>query len=57
VLAHLEEHGRIKNRDVQALLDCREDKARRILGALRDRGVIELGSKAKGRFVFYVRAG
>jgi hypothetical protein len=57
VLAHLAEHGRVKNADVQTLLGVGEDKARRTLNALRERGVIELGSKhAVGRSVFYVRA-
>ena len=54
ILAYLDEHGRIKNADVQALLGFGEDKARRTLNRLRDCGVIRLGSKAAtGRSVFY----
>jgi hypothetical protein len=57
VLAYLDEHGQVKNSDVQALLGVGEDKARRALNRLRDRGVIVLGSKyATGRSVSYVRA-
>jgi hypothetical protein len=57
ILAYLDEHGKVKNADVQALLCVGEDKARRALNRLRDRGVIVLGSKAAtGRSVSYVRA-
>jgi hypothetical protein len=57
VLAYLDEHGQVKNADVQALLGASPDTARRTLNRLRDRGVIVLGSKhATGRSVFYVPA-
>jgi hypothetical protein len=58
VLAYLDEHGKINNSAVQALLRVKPDVARRTLGRLRDRGVIELGSKAAtGRAVHYVHKG
>lgn len=57
ILSYLDEHGQIKNAEVQALLGFGEDKARRTLNRLRDRDVIKLGSEsATGRSVFYVRA-
>ncbi len=56
VLAELDELGRIKHADVQAVLGVGEAR-RRILGALRERGVIEVGSEAMiGRSVSCVRA-
>ena len=55
VLAHLAVHGKIKNADVQRLFGLSADNARRTLDRLRNRGVIELGSKhARGRAVSYV---
>ena len=57
VLAYIDEHGKINNATVQALLRVKPDVARRTLGRLRDKGIIKLGSKAAtGRAVFYVRA-
>jgi predicted ArsR family transcriptional regulator len=57
VLAHLEEHGRIKAADLQALVGVKPDTAGRMLKALKERGVIVVGSKhAKGRSAYYVRA-
>jgi hypothetical protein len=57
VLSYLDEHGRINNKAVQGLLGVKPDVARRTLGRLRDRGIIELGSAAAtGRGVYYLRA-
>jgi hypothetical protein len=58
VLAHLEATGKITTRDVQALLGVNPVWASTILRQLRECGEIVLGStKARGRGVFYVRAG
>jgi hypothetical protein len=57
VLTYIDEHGRINNKAVQGLLGVKPDVARRTLGRLRDRGIIERGSSAAtGRGVYYLRA-
>jgi hypothetical protein len=56
VLEYLDEHGRIKSSEAQALLGIGPDAATRLFAGMRKRGFITFGSKnTHGRWAFYVR--
>ncbi|MCP4405964.1 MAG: hypothetical protein GY801_52810 [bacterium] len=48
----LEEHSRIRSKEVQALLQVKEARARRILKTMVDKGILE--KRGRGKNTYYV---